>query len=239
MGISVKQAFYPLFLAILALPASANMMQLVTNGSFENTVPTSSFQIDNSNLPGWSISDATINSVACVVFPGTSTTNPCGLPIVFDGGSTSPDGGNFVAIDGGSQYTATLSQTLTGLTMGQVYNVTFYMATSQISGYSGDTTDNWVVSFGSQTQNSTTVINPSQTTTGWISQSLNFTADNTSDVLSFLAAGTPNSEPPMLFLDGVSVLGQSSAPEPGTYALMIFGLAGIFVAARRMKKRTQ
>jgi hypothetical protein len=228
------------FAALLAVPAHATITNLVTNGSFENTGGLSnSYEITSSNLPGWSISDATIYSVACVVFPGTAASDPCGVPIVFYGGTTSPDGGNFVAIDGGSTYTATLSQLVTGLTIGQSYQVSFYMATSQISGYAGATNDQWQVNFGSQpTQYSTTVVNPSQSFTGWISQTLTFTADNTSDLLSFLATGTPNSEPPMLFLDGVSVTGQSGgAPEPATYALMGLGLAGIFAAARRFKKR--
>lgn len=225
-------------LLLLTVPAHATITSFQTNGSFENTNgASSSFEITDSNLPGWTISNATGNSVACVVFPGTSATNPCGVNgIAFWGGVTSPDGGNYVAIDGGSQYTATISQTLTGLTIGATYQVSFDMATSQIVGYAGTTENYWQVSFGSETQNSTTVQNPSENFTAWITQTLTFTADNTSDVLSFLAVGTPNSEPPMVLLDGVTVTGQG-APEPATYALMGLGLVGVFAAARRLKRR--
>jgi hypothetical protein len=43
-------------------------------------------------------------------------------------------------------------------------------------------------------------------------QTMNFTADNTSDLLSFFAVGTPNGEPPFVLLDGVSL--NADTPEP-------------------------
>jgi hypothetical protein len=228
-------------LLMLAVPARATITNFVSNGSFENTNgASSSFEITDSNLPGWTIVDATMNTVACVVFPGTATSNPCGVNgLVLWGGTTSPDGGNFVAIDGGSQYTATISQTITGLISGQTYQVSFDMATSQLVGYAGATENYWQVSLGSQILDSSIIQNPSEGSTPWITQSLTFTATGVTEALSFFAEGTPNSEPPMLLLDGVTLDGQmgGSAPEPATFALLGIGLAGVFAAARRLRKR--
>ncbi len=67
-------------------------------------------------------------------------------------------------------------------------------------------------------------------------QTFNFTADNTSDVLSFLAVGTPNGEPPFSLLDGVSV---QAAPEPGTLLLMLGGLGLVGLGVVRSKRRSK
>jgi hypothetical protein len=70
---------------------------------------------------------------------------------------------------------------------------------------------------------------------GWMSQTLTYTATATSELLSFIAVGTPNGEPPFALLDGVSVT--ADAPEPATSALIGFGLLSIPVVRRLMQKR--
>ena len=63
--------------------------------------------------------------------------------------------------------------------------------------------------------------------TGWHgTQTLYFTADcHGSEVLSFLAIGTPNGVPPFALLDGVTLT--TAVPEPSTLSLMVVGLLGL------------
>jgi hypothetical protein len=68
----------------------------------------------------------------------------------------SPAGGNFLAVDGESSYRASISQTITGLVVGQQYALSFIWAGSQFYdsatvGYTGTLTSAWQVSLGSQT----------------------------------------------------------------------------------------
>jgi hypothetical protein len=65
-----------------------------------------------------------------------------------------------------------------------------------------------------------------------MSQSFTFTADSTSDVLSFLANGSPAGVPSFALLDGVSVA-QHTTPEPSTLMLMGTGMVGVFRLVRR------
>jgi hypothetical protein len=70
-----------------------------------------------------------------------------------------------------------------------------------------------------------------------MTQVMQFTVPSgvTSEVLSFLAVGTPisPSEPPFALLDGVSL---SDVPEPASWALMVTGLAGLIGVARWRRK---
>ncbi|HWB54712.1 MAG TPA: hypothetical protein VG722_10985, partial [Tepidisphaeraceae bacterium] len=154
--------------------------------------------------------------------------------------ATSPAGGNFVAADGNYQVAA-ISQTIYGLTTGDGYTVSFWWAGAQAYGgaFTSPTTDQWQVSFGSQTQYTSVVNNAGEGFTGWMQETMHFTADNTSDVLSFLAVGTPTGAPPFSLLDGVSVTGKGGgttgvAPLPTAMSLSTVGLIGL--AALRMRK---
>jgi hypothetical protein len=62
--------------------------------------------------------------------------------------------------------------------------------------------------------------------TGWYSETFDYTATSTTEVLSFMADGTPNGEPPFALLDGVSLNNVTPAPEPGTLPLLFTGLMG-------------
>lgn len=154
----------------------------------------------------------------------------------------SPVGGKFVALDADPQYRNPLTQTVSNLTIGDNYVLSFFWGGAQYSTRVGPTTENLQISFGGDTAVTPTINTPSQSFSGWQSYTKTFTATSTSEVLSFLADGTPLNEPPVVVLDGVSltdtttVTVQNPAPEPGYFALMIVGLVGLVAVARRRTK---
>jgi hypothetical protein len=213
--------------------------ELVTNGSFESTTNGNGQLGFNTDVTGWSV-PAPSGSYTFVFSPGTADTSGAvgqdgNLSLwgpgngSFNGLTVSPDGGNFLASDGAFQQGA-ITQTLNDLTAGDVYLVTFDWAAAQQSGFNGATTSGWIVDLGGAPTQSVDTGIPEHGFLGWNQQTFAFTADSTSDVLSFLAQGTPDStEPPFALLDGVSV---EAAPEPGTWVLMLTGILGAMVISR-------
>jgi len=147
-----------------------------------------------------------------------------------------PGGGNFIAADGAYEVGA-IQQTITGLTVGQEYTLSFYWGAAQQSGFTGNTTEKWTASLGAQSFNTSTYSLPSHSFSGWMQQSFTYTATSSSEVLSFLATGTPSGEPPFSLLADVSMqaTSPSPAPEPSVLQYGAFLLAIPFLArARRM-----
>lgn len=234
-------------LALIALSGSAKAnLNLVTNGGFESTTLSSSGQITTSNVTGWSSPYDPVY-YNFVYFPGQATTagvgavdTDCCNPHVWlygPGNSAtfpvSPNGGNFLAADADTQYNGAVTQTINGLTPGGTYDLSFYWGGAQYTTRTGPTTESWLVSLGSQTQSTGFISNASESFTGWQQANMQFKATSASEVLSFLAVGTPNGEPPVSVLDGVSLV---AAPEPGYSAVMLLGIGCLaFVARRRYK----
>jgi hypothetical protein len=159
--------------------------------------------------------------------------------------------GWYIASDGDPLYSGTISQTLSGLTPGAEYDVNFSQAAGQFNcyfgtlaspsatcidgGYSGVTTDRWQVSFGNSTLKSELMTLASQgSVTAWTPQTLKFTASASTQVLSFLAVGTPAGMPPTALLSGVSVEAHT-VPEP----LTIIGTIVGGTVAFRLKKQIE
>ncbi|WP_158923289.1 PEP-CTERM sorting domain-containing protein [Acidisphaera sp. S103] len=171
--------------------------------------------------------------------PANGGTNAALLPLCAPtSGACTAGSGNYIGADGAYEVSA-ITQTINGLTAGKSYAVSFAWAGAQQSGFSGATTDEWTVSLGT-----VSVSNPSQTTSlvslptegasAWVNQTFDFIATGPSELLSFLATGTPTGQPPFALLANVSM---TQVPEPASLALMATGLVGLVAAARRHRMR--
>jgi hypothetical protein len=228
---------------MLAAPAIAG--PTIANGGFEQTTLGAVGALCSTGLTNF--------NDGCQVLAATGWTNSDGYSFVnnnnsvgrgFDQGggkdptlmlygvTPSPAGGNFLAVDGDSSvmYRGSISQTVTGLSVGSNYAISFYQAGSEQSPDSTPTTEQWQVSLGGSTQTSGLLTNAAASFTGWSSQTLVFGATATSELLTFVALGNPTGAPPFVLLDGVSV---AVVPEPAAYALFATALLGLLVVGRR------
>jgi len=152
----------------------------------------------------------------------------------------SPQGGNFIALDG-PYYTGYLKQEITGLVVGQTYNLSFDWAAAQFNNTRGATTQSYTFGFIDQKLSGATrtISNPDQGFSGWESFNFSFVATATNDVLYFMARGAPGGAPPATLLDNVSLKGAypvAAVPEPGTWAMMIMGFGFVGWTMRRRKQ---
>lgn len=234
--------------------------QLATNGSFEASSYTVNHEFSTrtgtppvgtppttQGVTGWTGTGFTLYFIA-----GTQATTPAvtefgdNQNFLRSNVTLSPDGGNFIAMDGddlsgtggtGSVPGGTVSQNVSGLTVGSQYNVSFNWAGAQLQNRAGNTTERVGVQFGSAVQSTLTVKNVSGGFTGWMQQTFRFTAAASSQFLTFISYGTPSGLPPLILLDGVSVLAvvPAAVPEPASLAAMAAGLVGLSVLARRRR----
>ena len=180
----------------------------VVNGGFEQTLTNHSAEF-GSRYPQQQITGSTSSGYNWILLPGTADTT--GATVEFGGqrqlwgpgngavnGLTgSPDGGNYVAM-GGSAFVGPLSQTLTGFTKGDNVTVSFWFAGAQQYGYNGATTEQLMVSLGDQTVGTEVLSDSNHGFTGWQRENVSFIASDSSEVLSFLAVGTPGGETALL-----------------------------------------
>jgi hypothetical protein len=220
----------------------------IVNGGFESTtLPISSEfgdRVPSQQVTGWSTDGynfvftpgtADNGTGAITEFPGTlqlwgpGNGSNNGLP------ATSPAGGNYIAADGAFT-TAPITQEITGLIPGIHTTITFWFAGAQQNGFTGPNTEQWAVSLGSQTDTTAILNNASHGFTGWQQITMDFHPTSSTETLSFLAIGTPTGVPPFSLLDGVT---GAQTPEPGSFALLFTGLAGVGGLVRnRFKKST-
>ena len=251
--------------SLATFSAQANTLPGLTNLNFlsyTGTAPKGGFT--SVNPTGWTGGSGLI----FIDTPGDAT-NPnsaCGAIYLDTYGCPStlsiPGGYNYVEADGNPDFESGFSYALTGLTVGTTYQLSFYQAASQARGFSGDTTEQWIVSLGtsgltdcagclgggdsyySNADTSASIVatnlmhTPSMGLVDWNYVAVNLTADATNQILSFLAWGNNGNTanlPPIVFLAGVNSAAGLTTPEPGTVAIFGCGLLalGIIVIRRR------
>jgi hypothetical protein len=255
---NMKKILAALFVTVGGLHgaiAYAVPVNLVQNGNFEDvTNGTGKFaNTGNITSAGTTVADGWTSSGYNFIYtPGTadgkSKARGSAIPLwgSENGGlntiTVSQGGGNFFAGDGVYQ-AGPLQQVINNLVAGQSYILSFDYAGAQQQGFTGLTTEGWAVSLGKVTatnkvQDTAMLNDVSHGFTGWTSDTMTFIATSSSEVLSFMALGTPNGEPPVSLLDNVSLVAGAAVPEPGTlWAMLIGGLALLGVAKRRRNAR--
>ena len=221
--IHIRSSCLILFTALLGSWSSVNA-QVIANGDFESTTANPWMDaVTTTNVPNW-----TAEGSSYIVFPhAPNWTEP----------KAGSDGGNYVMTDGNPEggIPGAFHTTVTGLTVGQSYLLTFYQGLWQRD-YGlptvGGVSANWEVAFGGASQLGATMFADSttQTVTPWELQTMTIVATDTSQALDFYAVSP--GYPPMLVLDQVSI---TAVPEPSGAGLLI--VATVFpIFARRRRK---
>jgi hypothetical protein len=234
---------------VLAVAApGAQAAPTLLNGDFSTFTDATNEQLTNSNASPWTTQSTysfVVDAPQAINGFGIGSDNSLRLWSAGVGGNgglsgtitASPNGGNFLAADSMYQNPGyILQQTVTGLIAGSTYNISFWQAAGQQTGFTGNTTDTWSVKLGSTTKVAPTMSNPSQNFTNWTQVSLSFLADSSSMVMQFLLSGTSpfgNQQPPFALLDGIAISQTTTVPEPATAALLLAGVAGLAGLRRR------
>jgi hypothetical protein len=232
-----------LFLVVLSGDASADLQ----NGDFATNGGAGQLTV-NTTLANWTGGgrEGTFGSQTTppvfVFTPGTTTqlqtTGVTGDAFMgnvrFWSATAAPGGGVIVAADGDHDWRGSISQNVSGLTVGGTYSLAFNWAGAQQFGFDGATTEAWQVTFGSSTLSTPTVSTPSHGFVGWQTAEMTFTATSASELLTFTADGTPGGLPPWLLLNGVT-LTPSPAPEPSSAILFGVGVGVVVVGLRRRR----
>lgn len=210
-------------LSVLLLAAfTARAESLVVNGSLNGSIA-------NMDVPtGWTVLAGTPDTVDPTSNVGVSGWLSFGVaPTV------SPDGGTWVGLGINGSYIESFGQSLSGLTVGQTYTVSWQAANfginNQANSYLGSNAIGVMLDGASIGQGSTLSLS-----SNWSTQSLTFVATSASQLLSFSLAST---EKAYLGIDGISVTAGGVAPavpEPSTWALMAIGLVGMAAMRRRL-----
>ena len=234
-----------LFLAVL-YPVAGRAQNLVQDGHFTQLTLNESAEFGSlypqQQVGGWATSGYNL-----VFLPNTATTS--GATTSYgtlqlwgpgDGANNgfvdAPGGGNFIAADGAFDV-APVTQSLTGLTVGDTIAVSFDWAAAQQYTYSGATTENWVVGLGSQSYTTPTYNNPQHGFSGWMNASYDFVATSSTETLSFLSQGTPNGQPPFSLLADVSATDIAHPAPLPMLAGTPLGMLAVAAAMRRFRRK--
>ncbi|MBB4845471.1 hypothetical protein HNP55_004021 [Paucibacter oligotrophus] len=152
------------------------------------------------------------------------------------GATPSPEGGDYFGVMSLKAYAPRfsvggLTQSISGLVVGQTYDLSFYSMSNHTN---SGAWDHWDVSLGDSAAKSGVNTQPGL---GWKLNNMQFTASATTQQLKFLAVFGAGANPEILNLDGVSLTAAAAVPEPSSYALMLGGLIGIGALISRRKQQ--
>lgn len=229
------------FLALAATARDARAYNLVTNGDFADNPGPGQLTVGGYNLPGWTGLGKEGNFGSQTTPPvfvfnlGTAdqlaTTGVNGDAFMgnvrFYNAVAAPGDGVVLAAAGETDWDGGIRQTISGLTIGDTYTLTFNWAAAQMRGFIGATTGKWQVTFGSSTLSTAIANTPSQSFGGWQTAELEFVATAQSQLLTFQAVGTPAGLQPWLLLNDVSLV-----PEPTSLSLLALAAVGALTRRR-------
>lgn len=245
-------------LSLMAVAAHATDLpvQNLTFTDYTGVAPKGAFV--DVNPVGWTGGTGLI----AIAAPGTASDtgfSPGYYYGVYSGFPNPPSLGNFIQADGNPSFETSFNQVISGLTVGQTYTLSFWQAAGQQgfpTEFSGDTTEQWKVFFGTgsfsvncgvspctvstsgdMTEYDSFLMNtPSQGYYPWNEVHLNLLATAATETISFLAwgdNGNTTNLPPTVFLAGVNT--PSRVSEPAALSLLGIGLLGLGTAGLRRR----
>jgi hypothetical protein len=142
-------------------------------------------------------------------------------------------GGNFIGMDADPTYASQIQQSISGLVVGDHYQLSFDWGATQLENRTGGTSDYMTISLGSDTRTTSSVAIGSQGFSGWMSPTFVFTASAATELLSFLAISPNTGLPPFVLLDNVDL---TDIPEPLAGSMLLVGAAATLMARRKRHK---
>lgn len=154
-------------------------------------------------------------------------------PFVAAPSGPSPDGGTWVGLArninyaGFPTYVESFGQTLTGLSIGTTYDISWYAGNFGVMSGSWNQPNSIEVLIDSLSIGSGALL---PIGSDWYSQSLSFAATTTNHALAFRLV---YDGPSYLSIDGIALAEMRSVPEPTTLALLTVGLFGLGFGRRK------
>jgi hypothetical protein len=241
--------FFALPVALCGLAVglnAASATEFVTNGGFESSASTQSQAFFGNATPATNWTSTGSFVLYCTAGAGTTCDSAIlgGAALAGpangnnNGLTSSPQGGAYMGFDSDPSFHGDFTQTIAGLTVGESYTLSFYMAGAQEEGFDSATTTSITATLGNESFTTPVINTPVQGFSPWQLYSTVFTYTGGGNVLDLVATGGPGGEPPYALLDGVSLVGAGGAPtpEPSTWVMIVAGFAGLSVAARARRR---